>query len=60
MNRVNDKMILKISDTFHEAAMLYYHGSINEEVDNTRVTNYNLKKEDSTTTNHYYKLLIIF
>ena len=54
MNRVNDKMILKISDTFHEAAMLYYHGSINEEVDNTRVTNYNLEKG---RLNYYESLL---
>lgn len=54
MNKINDKMILKLSDTLHDAAMLYYYGSINEEVDNTRVTNYNLEKG---RLNYYESLL---
>ncbi len=44
MNKLNDKTITKVTDVLDEAAMLYYHASINEEIDNTAVTNYNIEK----------------
>lgn len=37
-------MITKLTDTFDEASMLYYHAMINEEIDNTAVTNYDKEK----------------
>lgn len=56
MNKINDKMILKITDTFNDAALLYYHNMINEDYDNTRVTNYNIEKG---RLNYYESLLKI-
>lgn len=44
MNKVNDNIILKLTDSLHDATMLYYHASINEEIDNTAVTNYNVER----------------
>ncbi len=44
MNNINDQMITLFTDTLDEASMLYYHAMINEDVDNTAVTNYNLEK----------------
>lgn len=44
MNKVNDQMITKLTDTLDEASMLYYHAMINEEIDNTAVTNYDKEK----------------
>lgn len=44
MNNINDKMITLFTDTLDEASMLYYHAMINEDIDNTAVTNYNLEK----------------
>ena len=44
MNKLNDQMITKLTDTFDEASMLYYHAMINEEIDNTAVTNYDKEK----------------
>jgi len=54
MNKLNDKMILKVTDTFDEAAKLYYYNSINEELDNTRVTNY---YKETGRLNYYEALL---
>lgn len=44
MNKINESMIIKLTDTFDEAAMLYYHATIDEEIDNTAVTNYDKEK----------------
>ena len=44
MDKVKESMIIKLADTFDEASMLYYHGTIDEEVDNTAVTNYDKEK----------------
>ena len=44
MNKVKESMIIKLTDTFDEAAMLYYHATIDEEIDNTAVTNYDKEK----------------
>lgn len=44
MNKVNDQTITILTDTLDEATMLYYNASINEEVDNTAVTNYNVER----------------
>lgn len=44
MNKLNDKMITKLVDTLDEASMLYYHAMINEEIDNTAVTNYDKER----------------
>ena len=41
--KLSDEIILKIVDTFHDATMIYYNALIDEEKDNTAVTNYNLK-----------------
>lgn len=44
MSKINESMIIKLTDTFDEAAMLYYHATIDEEIDNTAVTNYDKEK----------------
>ena len=44
MGKVKESMIIKLTDTFDEAAMMYYHGTIDEENDNTAVTNYDKEK----------------
>lgn len=44
MNKLNDEMITKMADTLDEASMLYYHAMINEEIDNTAVTNYDKER----------------
>ena len=48
--------ILKIVDTFDEATKLYYNFAIDEEKDNTSVTNYNIQVR---RTNYYECLLEI-
>ena len=52
--KLSDEMILKIVDTFDETSKLYYNVSINEEKDNTSVTNYNIYVN---RTNYYECLL---
>lgn len=52
--KLSDEIILKIVDTFDEASKLYYNVAINEEIDNTSVTNYNLQ---INRTNYYECLL---
>lgn len=52
--KLSDEIILKIVDTFDEASKLYYNVSINEEKDNTSVTNYNIYVN---RTNYYECLL---
>lgn len=54
MNKLNDEMITKLVDTLDEASMLYYHAMINEEIDNTAVTNYD--KEHGRL--NYYECLL--
>ena len=44
MDKVRENMIIKLTDTFDECAMLYYYATIDEEVDNVRVTDYNKEK----------------
>lgn len=52
--QISDEIILKIVDTFHDSTMLYYNSLVDEEKDNTAVTNYNLKSEHS----NYYECLM--
>lgn len=52
--KLSDEIILKIVDTFHDATMIYYNALIDEEKDNTAVTNYNLKSEHL----NYYECLM--
>lgn len=54
--KLSDEIIVKIVDTFDEASKLYYNVSINEEKDNTSVTNYNIYVN---RTNYYECLLKI-
>ena len=56
MNKVKESMIIKLTDTFDEAAMLYYHATIDEEIDNTAVTNYDKEKG---RLNYYECLLTV-
>lgn len=56
MNKINDQTIINLTDILHEATMIYYHASIDEEIDNTRVTNYNIEKG---RLNYYESLLQI-
>lgn len=51
---LSDEIILKIVDTFHDSTMIYYDALIDEEKDNTAVTNYNLKSEHL----NYYECLM--
>lgn len=51
---LSDEIILKIVDTFHDSTMVYYDALIDEEKDNTAVTNYNLKSEHL----NYYECLM--
>lgn len=51
---LSDEIILKIVDTFHDSTMVYYNALIDEEKDNTAVTNYNLKSEHL----NYYECLM--
>lgn len=51
--RENEHIINQIVDILDEATMLHYYGSIDEETENTDVTNYN--KERPTT--HFYESL---
>lgn len=44
MNKINNNMINLIVDTFDQAVMIYYEARINDRVDNTAVTNYNIEK----------------
>lgn len=44
MDKVKENMIIKLTDTLDECAMLYYYATIDEEVDNVRVTNYDKEK----------------
>lgn len=44
MDKVRENMIIKLTDTLDECAMLYYYATIDEEVDNVRVTDYNKEK----------------
>ena len=48
--KIKDYMINLMIDTFDEATMKYYYASIDEEKENTDVTNYNVEKP---TTNFY-------
>lgn len=52
--KLSDEVILKIVDTFDEVSKLYYNVAINEEKDNTSVTNYNIYVN---RTNYYECLL---
>lgn len=52
--KLSDEIILKIVDTFDEVSKLYYNVAINEEKDNTSVTNYNIYVN---RTNYYECLL---
>lgn len=52
--KLSDEIILKIVDTFDETSKLYYNVAINEEKDNTSVTNYNIYVN---RTNYYECLL---
>lgn len=56
MDNVKESMILKLTDTLDECAMLYYNATIDEEVDNVRVTNYDKEKG---RLNYYESLLPI-
>lgn len=56
MGKVKESMIIKLTDTFDEAAMLYYHATIDEEIDNTAVTNYDKEKG---RLNYYECLLTV-
>ena len=40
--KLSDEIILKIVDTFDEASKIYYNVAIDEDNDNTSVTNYNI------------------
>ena len=44
MNKINNDMINLIVDTFDQAVMIYYDAIINEQLDNTAVTNYDTEK----------------
>lgn len=55
--KLSDEIILKIVDTFDETSKLYYNVAINEEKDNTSVTNYNIYVN---RTNYYECLLKMF
>ena len=46
----SDEVIIKIVDTFDEASKIYYNEAIDEEKDNTSVTNYNIQ---ISRTNYY-------
>ena len=52
--KISDEIILKIVDTFDEASKIYYYEVIDEEKDNTSVTNYNIQ---ISRTNYYECLL---
>ena len=54
--KLSDEIILKIVDTFDDATKLYYNFAIDEEKDNTSVTNYNIQVR---RTNYYECLLEI-
>lgn len=54
--KLSDEIILKIVDTFDEASKIYYNVAIDEERDNTSVTNYNIQ---INRTNYYECLLEI-
>lgn len=56
MGKVKESMIIKLTDTFDEAAMMYYHATIDEEIDNTAVTNYDKEKG---RLNYYECLLTV-
>lgn len=50
----SDEVIIKIVDTFDEASKIYYNEAIDEEKDNTSVTNYNIQ----ISRTNYYECLI--
>ena len=52
--KLSDEIILKIVDTFDEASKIYYNVAIDEDNDNTSVTNYNIYIK---RTNYYECLL---
>lgn len=52
--KLSDEIIIKIVDSFDEATKLYYNIAIDEERDNTSVTNYNIQ---INRTNYYECLL---
>ena len=53
---VDDGMINRVADLFDKAAMSYYYGVIDEEKDNTAVTNY---KKQKGRLNYYECLLAV-
>ena len=52
--KLSDEVILKIVDTFDETSKIYYNVAIDEDKDNTSVTNYNIYIK---RTNYYECLL---
>lgn len=50
----SDEVIIKIVDTFDEATKIYYNFAVDEEKDNTSVTNYNIQ----ISRTNYYECLI--
>ena len=44
MNKVNDKTIVKVADIFDDAAMLYFDGTTNPDIESSEVTNYRVQK----------------
>lgn len=52
--KINEQMIIQLTDALDDAAMLYYNASIDEENDNTAVTNYDKEKGRL----HYYECLM--
>lgn len=50
----SDEVIIKIVDTFDEVSKIYYNEAIDEEKDNTSVTNYNIQ----ISRTNYYECLI--
>ena len=57
MNKINNNMINLIVDTFDQAVMIYYEAKINDKIDNTAVTNYNIEKG---RLNYYICLIDLF
>lgn len=53
-NKINDEIILKIVDTFHDSTLIYYDALIDSQKDNTAVTNYNQKSKNK----NYYECLM--
>ena len=53
-NKLTDKKILKLVDTFDECAMLYFDATTNDLIESTSVSNYNVERPHT----NFYECLI--